>query len=107
MSGLNDRADLLSAHSLSLRAFPHGQYKTGKTLGSGTYAVVKEAVHIVTGKVSSLIFRSTLAAVDKSEADARPPRVPTPPPPSFPSPSTTRARRVELFARQWCDYVVQ
>ncbi|KAL7415961.1 kinase-like domain-containing protein [Mrakia frigida] len=26
------------------------QYKTGKTLGSGTYAVVKEAVHIVTGK---------------------------------------------------------
>ncbi|CED83033.1 pkinase-domain-containing protein [Phaffia rhodozyma] len=26
------------------------QYKTGKTLGSGTYAIVKEAVHIVTGK---------------------------------------------------------
>lgn len=28
------------------------QYKTGRTLGSGTYAVVKEAVHIGTGKVS-------------------------------------------------------
>ncbi|KAL7418459.1 Calcium/calmodulin-dependent protein kinase type I [Cryptotrichosporon argae] len=26
------------------------QYKTGKTLGSGTYAVVKECVHIVTGE---------------------------------------------------------
>jgi serine/threonine protein kinase len=26
------------------------QYKTGKTLGSGTYAVVKECVHIKTGK---------------------------------------------------------
>jgi len=26
------------------------QYKTGRTLGSGTYAVVKEAVHITTGK---------------------------------------------------------
>ncbi|KAL5514677.1 hypothetical protein ACEPAG_1993 [Sanghuangporus baumii] len=26
------------------------QYRTGKTLGSGTYAVVKEAVHIKTGK---------------------------------------------------------
>lgn len=26
------------------------QYKTGKTLGSGTYAVVKEAVHIKTGR---------------------------------------------------------
>lgn len=26
------------------------QYKTGKTLGSGTYAVVKEAVHTKTGK---------------------------------------------------------
>jgi len=25
-------------------------YKTGKTLGQGTYAVVKEAVHIETGK---------------------------------------------------------
>ncbi|KAF8336438.1 CAMK/CAMK1 protein kinase [Cantharellus anzutake] len=26
------------------------QYRTGKTLGSGTYAVVKEAVHVKTGK---------------------------------------------------------
>ncbi|KDQ06429.1 hypothetical protein BOTBODRAFT_39589 [Botryobasidium botryosum FD-172 SS1] len=26
------------------------QYRTGKTLGSGTYAVVKEAIHIKTGK---------------------------------------------------------
>lgn len=26
------------------------QYKTGRTLGQGTYAVVKEAVHITTGK---------------------------------------------------------
>ncbi|KAN0125275.1 Pkinase domain containing protein [Lactarius tabidus] len=26
------------------------QYRTGKTLGSGTYAIVKEAVHIKTGK---------------------------------------------------------
>ncbi|KAG5644842.1 hypothetical protein DXG03_007569 [Asterophora parasitica] len=26
------------------------QYRTGKTLGSGTYAIVKEAVHIETGK---------------------------------------------------------
>ena len=26
------------------------QYRTGKTLGSGTYAIVKEAVHIRTGK---------------------------------------------------------
>jgi serine/threonine protein kinase len=26
------------------------QYRTGKTLGSGTYAVVKEAVHIKTNK---------------------------------------------------------
>lgn len=26
------------------------QYKTGKQLGSGTYAVVKEAVHTKTGK---------------------------------------------------------
>ena len=25
-------------------------YKTGRTLGQGTYAVVKEAVHISTGK---------------------------------------------------------
>ena len=25
-------------------------YKTGRTLGQGTYAVVKEAVHIETGK---------------------------------------------------------
>lgn len=38
------------------------KYKTGKTLGSGTYAVVKEAVHIDTGehyacKVSSRILR--------------------------------------------------
>ena len=28
----------------------HRQYRTGKTLGSGTYAIVKEAVHIKTGK---------------------------------------------------------
>jgi serine/threonine protein kinase len=28
----------------------HIQYRTGKTLGSGTYAIVKEAVHIKTGK---------------------------------------------------------
>jgi hypothetical protein len=28
----------------------HHQYRTGKTLGSGTYAIVKEAVHIKTGK---------------------------------------------------------
>jgi len=26
------------------------QYRTGKTLGSGTYAIVKEAVHVKTGK---------------------------------------------------------
>jgi serine/threonine protein kinase len=26
------------------------QYRTGKTLGSGTYAIVKEAIHINTGK---------------------------------------------------------
>jgi len=26
------------------------QYRTGKTLGSGTYAIVKEAIHITTGK---------------------------------------------------------
>ena len=26
------------------------QYRTGKTLGSGTYAIVKEAVHIKTGE---------------------------------------------------------
>ena len=26
------------------------QYRTGKTLGSGTYSIVKEAVHIKTGK---------------------------------------------------------
>jgi len=26
------------------------QYRTGKTLGSGTYAIVKEAIHIKTGK---------------------------------------------------------
>ena len=30
--------------------FPsRSQYRTGKTLGSGTYAIVKEAVHIKTG----------------------------------------------------------
>ena len=28
---------------------PRSQYRTGKTLGSGTYAIVKEAVHIKTG----------------------------------------------------------
>lgn len=28
---------------------PCSQYRTGKTLGSGTYAIVKEAVHIKTG----------------------------------------------------------
>ncbi|THH14433.1 hypothetical protein EW146_g5894 [Bondarzewia mesenterica] len=28
----------------------YGQYRTGRTLGSGTYAIVKEAVHIKTGK---------------------------------------------------------
>lgn len=34
-----------------LFAFPtYPQYRTGKTLGSGTYAIVKEAVHIKTGK---------------------------------------------------------
>jgi serine/threonine protein kinase len=26
------------------------QYRTGKTLGSGTYAIVKEAIHVQTGK---------------------------------------------------------
>lgn len=26
------------------------KYRTGKTLGSGTYAIVKEAIHIDTGK---------------------------------------------------------
>jgi len=26
------------------------QYRTGKTLGSGTYAIVKEAIHVGTGK---------------------------------------------------------
>lgn len=26
------------------------QYRTGRTLGSGTYAIVKEAIHIKTGK---------------------------------------------------------
>ena len=26
------------------------KYRTGKTLGSGTYAIVKEAIHIETGK---------------------------------------------------------
>lgn len=26
------------------------KYRTGKTLGSGTYAIVKEAIHIKTGK---------------------------------------------------------
>jgi len=29
---------------------PLHQYRTGKTLGSGTYAIVKEAIHIQTGK---------------------------------------------------------
>jgi serine/threonine protein kinase len=28
----------------------HHQYRTAKTLGSGTYAIVKEAIHIKTGK---------------------------------------------------------
>jgi serine/threonine protein kinase len=32
------------------RLLSFGKYRTGKTLGSGTYAVVKEAVHIKTGK---------------------------------------------------------
>jgi serine/threonine protein kinase len=26
------------------------QYRTGRTLGSGTYAIVKEAIHVRTGK---------------------------------------------------------
>lgn len=26
------------------------KYRTGKTLGSGTYAIVKEAIHVETGK---------------------------------------------------------
>ena len=26
------------------------QYRTGKTLGSGTYAIVKEAIHVKTGE---------------------------------------------------------
>lgn len=28
----------------------HFQYRTGKTLGSGTYAIVKEAIHVHTGR---------------------------------------------------------
>jgi len=35
--------------SMSAQTVPC-QYRTGKTLGSGTYAIVKEAVHIKTGK---------------------------------------------------------
>lgn len=37
-----------------LRAFPHtkrvGQYLLGRTLGQGSFAKVKEAVHILTGE---------------------------------------------------------
>lgn len=42
-----------NSHSQRLMSAPTTvpcQYRTGKTLGSGTYAVVKEAVHIKTGK---------------------------------------------------------
>ena len=41
-SGSND-GNRVSDHS-------NQQYRTGKTLGSGTYSTVKEAVHIKTGK---------------------------------------------------------
>lgn len=41
---------LLVASSDSLVRPLRDQYRTGKTLGSGTYAIVKEAVHIKTGK---------------------------------------------------------
>ena len=33
----------------TLTSFPRSQYKTGKTLGEGTYSVIKEAVSIKTG----------------------------------------------------------
>lgn len=44
---------------MTFQAHPHGQpapqvqacrYKTGKTLGAGSYSVVKECVHIDTGR---------------------------------------------------------
>ncbi|PCH37391.1 Pkinase-domain-containing protein [Wolfiporia cocos MD-104 SS10] len=38
------------SQSMSQPATVPCQYRTGKTLGSGTYAIVKEAVHIKTGK---------------------------------------------------------
>lgn len=36
--------------SRMLIRFMLSKYRTGKTLGSGTYAIVKEAIHIKTGK---------------------------------------------------------
>ncbi|KAG7095556.1 hypothetical protein E1B28_006294 [Marasmius oreades] len=44
-----------SSHSTTTTNMPTNttvpcQYRTGKTLGSGTYAIVKEAIHVKTGK---------------------------------------------------------
>ncbi len=39
---------LSALKSLTVSTFH--QYRTGKTLGSGTYAIVKEAIHIQTGE---------------------------------------------------------
>lgn len=36
--------------SLTLSKLIISKYRTGKTLGSGTYAIVKEAIHVETGK---------------------------------------------------------
>ena len=43
-------AQCLSSSASFLACEHIQQYRTGKTLGSGTYAIVKEAIHINTGK---------------------------------------------------------
>jgi serine/threonine protein kinase len=37
-------------HAIGSYLFAQPQYRTGRTLGSGTYAIVKEAIHVTTGK---------------------------------------------------------
>lgn len=54
---------------------PRTQYRTGKTLGSGTYAVVKEAIHIETGKYYACkVIDKTL--MEGKEYMVRPPAPP-------------------------------
>lgn len=52
-----------------IRAFPHskrvGNYLLGKTLGEGSFAKVKEGLHILTGEKVSTLTSASYHFVDK------------------------------------------